>query len=132
LRNEPNWVEPDDLLIINEDSVRLTDEPFGVLNEEALHSAAASPRSHWHYDEIDNIAALAVRLCVAVARAHAFVQGNKRTGYISSLQFLGSNGYFLDAPDTDEVAAVIEEIVERKREEAELVALYEEWLIETA
>lgn len=132
MRNEPVWVEYDDLVIINQGAVEATGEPHLILNHDLLHSAAASPHSHWHYDEVDNVAELAVRLCVGVARAHAFEQGNKRTGYIASTMFLINNGYYLDVPDEEEIAILIEQIVDRKADEAELIEVYEDCLIQTS
>lgn len=89
------------------------------------------PRQMWHYDNVDNLAVLAVRLCIGVARAHPFIQGNKRGGFIGSIQFLASNGQFLDVPDVDEIAELIEQVIERKLGEEELVGVYEEYLIPT-
>ena len=131
MRNEPNWVEYDDLVLINERSVAASKEPYGILNEDVLRGAVMSPRHHWHYENVDDVAELAVRLCIAVARAHAFIQGNKRTGFIGSTQFLLSNGYLLDVPDVEEIAELIEDVIEREREEIELVEIYDQYLIST-
>lgn len=131
MRNEPAWVEYDDLVTINAGAVALTGEPHRVLNDDALHSALMSPRHYWHYEGVDDVAVLAVRLCIAVARAHAFVQGNKRTGFIGSTQFLLSNGYLLDVPDVEEIAELIEDVIAYQRHEEELVETYDQFLIET-
>jgi death-on-curing protein len=131
LRSEPNWVELDDLVSINERAVVASDEPHVVLSDDLLSAAVMSPRNHWHYEEVDDVAALAVRLCIAVARAHAFIQGNKRTGFIGSTQFLLSNGFFLDVPDVEEIAELIEDVIEYSKDEVELVAVYDQYLIST-
>jgi death-on-curing protein len=50
-------------------------------------------RPQWaaHYENAD-IVTQAARLTTGIARAHGFVDGNKRTAYAALLVFLGLNG----------------------------------------
>jgi len=71
----------------------------------------ARPQNAFAYGKAD-IVALAVRLLVGIAQAHAFEQGNKRTSFVAIAEFLMINGYDLAIDDiagwADEVIALVE------------------------
>ena len=78
-----------------------------------LDGAIHRPRMHAHYDGMDDVVRLAGILAVAVAQAHAFVDGNKRTGYAIMALFLRRNGFDLTIPPGDtRIARWIERVVE--------------------
>ncbi|QLC26676.1 type II toxin-antitoxin system death-on-curing family toxin [Parasphingopyxis algicola] len=109
MQNEPDWLTADNLIDLNEKVVASSGEPFLVRDSGLLEGAAARPNALWHYEGEEGVAALAVRLMVAVAQNHPFEQGNKRTGFIGATIFLEQNGWFLDIPDYDYVAELIED-----------------------
>ncbi len=63
---------------------------------------------------MDDLLRLAARLIEAVALSHAFEQGNKRTAFFAGTAFLERNGATFSAPDSIEVARLVEDLVEHK------------------
>ena len=69
-------------------------EPFVLLDAgQASKARSLHSKNHWEYGE-DDMLTLAIILLVGIARNHAFLQGNKRTAFISAEVFLNVNGYF--------------------------------------
>lgn len=129
---EPDWLTADDLEQLNRRIVDGSGEPFGVLKPHELESAPARPRQLYHYEEVEDVAALAVRLMMAVVWAHPFEQGNKRTGFAAAEIFLDANGYLLDIPDFEDIAELIIDAAEEQSQEGELVELFRRNMIEAA
>lgn len=77
-----------------------------------------------------DIAALAVRLMMAVVWAHPFEQGNKRTGFAAAEIFLDANGWILDIPDFEDIAEEIILAAEDHSLEGDLAELFRRNLIE--
>lgn len=72
----------------------------GLLNEGALISALARPTFVMAYsDTLPDLLTLGAYLCHGVAAAHAYVDGNKRTGVLVMLAFLAMNGVSYDADE---------------------------------
>jgi len=132
LAGEPQWLTAEHLERLNYRIVSDSEEPFGVLKPHELASAPARPRQLYHYDEVEDVAALAVRLMMAVVWAHPFEQGNKRTGFAAAEIFLEANGWLLDIPDFEDIAEVIIEAAEDHSLEGELVELFRRNMIEMA
>ena len=129
---EPEWLTAEHLERLNYRIVEGSGEPFGILKPHELKSAPFRPRQLYHYDSIDDIAALAVRLMMAVVWAHPFEQGNKRTGFAAAEIFLDANGWLLDIPDFEDIADEIIQAAFDQSLEEELVELFRRDLIETA
>jgi death-on-curing protein len=129
LRNEPRWLSAGDIVEINHLLLAGSGERHFILKPYQLESAAARPAALWAYEEEDDLAILAVRLLAAIAANHPFEQGNKRTAFIAALNFLLNNGWRLDIADTEEHAILIEDLVEHKAEEAELVEVFRRDLV---
>jgi death on curing protein len=134
LRSEPDWLTAGQLEQLNYRIVTgmPEPEPFGVLKPNELESAPTRPIHLWHYEEVDDLAVLAVRLMMAVASAHPFEQGNKRTGFAAAEIFLDANGWVLDIGDWTEVADLIIACIEDEELEAELADIFRDRLIEAA
>jgi death-on-curing protein len=112
LASEPRWLEPDDLIALNEAIVSETEEPFVLRDEGLLESALHSPHHLYSYDGETDVVRLAARLAMAISR-NQFAQGNKRTGFSAALIFLEVNGYELDMPDDVGIAeAMIDEVAD--------------------
>jgi len=111
LPNEPRWLPIEVVVEINRTVVTLTGERHFLRDPGLLDSALARPQNAFAYGEQD-IVVLAVRLLAGLAQAHAFEQGNKRTSFVTTTQFLLINGYDLTIDDTtrwaDEVIALVE------------------------
>jgi len=132
LASEPLWLTAEHLEELNHRIVSDSGEPFGILKPHELASAPTRPRQLYHYDEVEDLAVLAVRLMMAIVWAHPFEQGNKRTGFAAAEIFLDANGWLLDIPDFEDIAEMIIEAAEDKSLEDELVELFRRNLIELA
>jgi death-on-curing protein len=125
LPSEPHWLPLDEIIDLNRDLVADTHEPHSVIKFGELESACFRPLRHWEYDGERDVVVLAVRLLFGIARSHGFLQGNKRTGFLAALMFLGLNGWELD-PQTDSQALgdlVIEVLNEGMAEDAFIALL---------
>ena len=118
--NEPVWLSVGDLVELNRDLVADTGEPHRVLKPDELESACQRPPWLWHYEGVEDIVVLAVRLLFAVAEGHAFIQGNKRTGFVAAVMFMQANGWTLDASlDSGALAdAIVDVLCDRMSEDA--------------
>jgi len=132
LASEPLWLTAEHLEELNHRIVSDSGEPFGILKPHELASAPTRPRQLYHYDEVEDLAVLAVRLMMAMVWAHPFEQGNKRTGFAAAEIFLDANGWLLDIPDFEDIVEMIIEAAEDKSLEDELVELFRRNLIELA
>jgi death on curing protein len=123
LANEPTWVEADGLIQLNRKIVGDTGEPHLIRSRDLLESALDRPRNHWRYDQVNDVATLAVVLFLAVARNHPFAQGNKRTAFAAMVAFLGANGYRLALHDSSANADRLIAVLERQVSEQDLVEM---------
>jgi death-on-curing protein len=90
-----------------------------VLKPDDLESASKRPASLWHYEHVEDVVVLAVRLLFAVAQSHAFIQGNKRTGFVAAVIFLEANGWIVDPKlDSDKLGEAIVDVLCDRTSEA--------------
>ena len=99
--SEPSWPSIGDLIQINEWAC--ASHPMtgaSILRDlNALESGLAKPQSHYSYSGEENLLVLAAVLLFGIAKAHAFVDGNKRTAFHAMTRFFHINGYELLEPD---------------------------------
>ncbi|HEX8625875.1 MAG TPA: type II toxin-antitoxin system death-on-curing family toxin [Allosphingosinicella sp.] len=123
--NEPTWLTLEAAITANQRAVADTGEPFFIRDQGLLESALAKPQNHWAYGETD-LAFLAVALLFGIARNHPFGQGNKRTAFAAARYFLWLNGYELTAPDADELADRVVDLITGAMTETEFIDLVRE------
>ncbi|MES2625121.1 MAG: type II toxin-antitoxin system death-on-curing family toxin [Pseudomonadota bacterium] len=75
----------------------------GVRDMSLLTSALDRPKNQFSYKSSISIFDLAAAYSFGIARNHPFVDGNKRTAFVSGALFLEINGYELTAPEPDVV-----------------------------
>ncbi len=80
----------------------------------------ARPLNLWAYGEPD-LCDLGVAYAFGLAKAHAFIDGNKRTAFQTAFAFLYLNGLDLYVPDR-EVVDMMEGLAESRVPEAEFAA----------
>ncbi|WP_421914759.1 type II toxin-antitoxin system death-on-curing family toxin [Mesorhizobium sp.] len=117
--SEPIWLNSQDIIEINKLVVAEKGENHALVLRDNLDGAVARARQVHAYESQDMLD-LAVALMVAVARAHVFEQGNKRTGFIAADVFLKANGYHL-TEDWDYLASLLIEVVEHRAQEHDLI-----------
>lgn len=106
MRKEPAWLTVEAVLAMHEQLVAEHGGDAGVRDLGLRDSALAAPRHHYAYGERD-IAALAAAYAYAITRNHPFVDGNKRTAFLTTYVFLGLNGFDVDAPEEQVVSHVV-------------------------
>lgn len=92
------WIDPTVVLAVHEEQLAEHGGSPGVRDIGLLESALARPMNLVAYGAPD-VAELAASYGVGIARNHPFVDGNKRTAFVSVELFLRLNGYRLVADD---------------------------------
>jgi death-on-curing protein len=101
------WVNRKVLLLLHDESLAEHGGAPGLRNEGLLDSALARPVHLALYENPDFVR-LAASYGVALAKNHAFVDGNKRAAFLSMGLFLGANGYRLTVSQLDATLVVME------------------------
>ena len=78
----------------------------GIRSREALDAALARPQQRWSYGELSSIPQLADATAEAIVGSHPFVDGNKRSGFLVAVVFLGLNGYSFQASNESVVLMI--------------------------
>jgi len=93
------YLTAEDIEKINIDVIKnfTPHEPIGVRDEGLLQSVQQAPSTYCYYEQNDDIFMLAAVLFHAIAKGHVFANGNKRTAFQATLQFLLINGFDFDA-----------------------------------
>ncbi|MBC7602163.1 MAG: type II toxin-antitoxin system death-on-curing family toxin [Ramlibacter sp.] len=94
------WLRQDVILAIHEVQLAEHGGGSGLRDSGLLQSALARPENLAAYGEPD-AADLAAAYGYGLSRNHAFIDGNKRTGYVAAELFLQFNGFSLTAEDAD-------------------------------
>jgi len=95
----------------------------GVRDQGLLESALAKPRNRSVYTDATTFE-LAAAYCYGIVKNHPFVDGNKRTGFMSAYTFLSLNGHSLIASEP-EVVLTIEQVAAGELSEATLATWFE-------
>lgn len=72
-----------------------------------LESALARPRQHHAYANIPDVIEMAALYTAGIVRNHPFIDGNKRTGFVTGILFLELNGFDFTASEEDATQAVL-------------------------
>ncbi|MTK12733.1 MAG: type II toxin-antitoxin system death-on-curing family toxin [Clostridiaceae bacterium] len=79
----------------------------GLRDPGLLESALMRPRNLVAYGEEVSTERLAALYGVGIAKAHAFVDGNKRVAFAVLVAFLKANGRHLDVTETEATRAML-------------------------
>jgi death-on-curing protein len=129
---EPKWLTADAVIAINAFEVAATGEPFAVLDRGKLDGALTRPLNLFLYDGENDILTLAVSLLMAIAKAHAFAQGNERTAFFSMGAFLRANGYDIGIPDRTAFGVIVTAAVTGEMAPQDLEAVLESYVVPVA
>jgi death-on-curing protein len=100
------WIDRAVILAIHDMQLAEHGGGVGVRDFGLLESALARPVNLEAYGEPD-APALAAAYGYGISRNHAFIDGNKRTGFVAAELFLRLNGFTLSAPDADCVLTML-------------------------
>jgi death on curing protein len=117
-----NWIDKAVLLLLHDESLAEHGGASGLRDEGLLDSALARPLNLAAYETPD-AAALAASYALGLAKNHAFVDGNKRAGFLSIGLFLYNNGYRLTATQIDATVTMLA-VAAGEMDEAQLA----EWI----
>ncbi len=94
------WLKSEVILAVHEVQLAEHGGGAGVRDINLFLSALARPENLAAYGKPD-AAELAAAYGYGLSRNHAFIDGNKRTGYVAAELFLELNGFSLTAEDAD-------------------------------
>jgi len=96
--SEPIWVPDRAVYIIHDRQIARHGGASGLRDEGLLQNALQRPVNKWQYENADTFGCAAA-YAFGIAKAHAFVDGNKRTAFVTSVTFLRLNGWhFMTEP----------------------------------
>ncbi|MGI8724852.1 MAG: type II toxin-antitoxin system death-on-curing family toxin [Methyloceanibacter sp.] len=98
--SEPVWLSTELILAIHDEQLEQFGGPSGLRDRGLLESALARPLNQYAYGNED-MAALAAAYAFGLVRNHPFIDGNKRTGLLAVVTFLGLNGIDFVAPEAE-------------------------------
>lgn len=87
----PIWVPLQAVFIIHDRQIARHGGAPGLRDRAPIESACARPRNLWEYER-HGLLRLAASYAHGIVKAHGFVDGNKRTGFVTALTFLRLNG----------------------------------------
>ena len=102
MKKEPCWIALSAVLAMHEELLAEHGGAAGIRDQGLLDSALNRPRHLWQYESPD-LADLAAAYAHGVARNHPFVDGNKRTAFLTAYTFLVLNGQDLESSEADVV-----------------------------
>ncbi len=100
---EPPWVPLKTVLAIHEALIARFGGLSGVRDLGLVESALARPRNLYTYDPETTLVQLATAYAFGLAKNRAFVDGNKRTGWMAAYTFLEQNGRRVTAAQAEVV-----------------------------
>ena len=88
--SEPIWVPAQAVHIIHDRQIARHGGASGLRDEGLLQGALQRTVNKWQYENADTFECAAA-YAFGIAKAHAFVDGNKRTAFVTSVSFLRLN-----------------------------------------
>ena len=103
-----SWVWLNTAVVISVHEVQLAEHGggAGVRDQNLLSSALSRPHNLAAYGNPD-VSDLAAAYGFGISRNHAFIDGNKRTGFVAAEMFLMLNGYLLTADDANSAVIML-------------------------
>ena len=120
--NKPVFLSRDAVDVIHEASLRAFGGADGIRDENALESALAQPM-HEHFYRQADLFQIAAAYAFHIAENQPYIDGNKRTGLLSALNFLAQNDIVSDRL-VDEYYDAMIGIAEKQLDKAGLAAMF--------
>jgi death-on-curing protein len=124
--NEPTWISKEVLLAVHSELLNRFGGLSGTRDEGLLDSALNRPKHLFSYGR-PTLFEMAAAYSHGIVKNHPFLDGNKRTGFMSAYIFLGVNGWSLQAPEEEAVLETLALAAGETSEEA-----YAAWLERTS
>ena len=120
------WVPLEVILAIHDRQISRHGGAPGIRDFGLIESGAGRALSRASYDSA-NLFEIAAAYAFGIAKAHGFVDGNKRTAFVVSLTFLRLNGYHM-RPDPAEGVRMIKDLASSEVSEADFAS----WLVQSS
>ncbi len=126
MRLEPIFLTVEDVLYIHERQLERFGGSAGIRNKAGLEAAVAMSQSGFGQEYLHKtIFEMAAAYAFHIAESQAFVDGNKRTGFVTAVTFLELNGWLIADPEMRLYDAMIA-VANREMGKPELAKLLEE------
>ena len=121
---EPIFLGLDEVIEIHIDQIKRYGGHPGIRDFELLKSATAMPAASFGGDYLHtDVYEMAAAYLVHIVRNHPFIDGNKRTGAVSSVVFLMLNGIIINA-DEDSFEKMVLATAEGKIDKAAIAGFF--------
>lgn len=97
---EPEWILKETVLALHEQSLSEHGGSSGIRDEGLLDSALGKPQNQFAYGA-PNLFDLAASYAFGLVKNHPFIDGNKRTGFVTAVLLLQLNGWRFAADEAD-------------------------------
>ncbi len=94
------------VLAAHEEMLAMFGGPVGMRDEGLLESALHRPQQLFSYGE-PTLFELAAAYAVGIVKNHPFLDGNKRSGFLTAYIFLEANGISFSAPEEEVVVQTV-------------------------
>ncbi|MCK8465176.1 type II toxin-antitoxin system death-on-curing family toxin [Aliiroseovarius sp. S1339] len=118
----PVWVPIQAVIIIHDRQISRHGGASGLRDFGLLEAGCARARNQYAYEQAD-VLQCAAAYAFGIAKAHAFVDGNKRTAFVTMATFLRLNGWHI-RPDPAQGVLVMERLASDQLSEVE----FRQWL----
>ncbi len=105
-KSDPVWVLDAAVMIAHEISLANFGGGDGIRDVALLESASGKPKNQYAYGEPD-LQDLAASYTYGIVKNHPFVDGNKRTGFLTGALFLELNGLLLIASEPEATRVIV-------------------------
>ena len=120
------WVPLAALRVVHDRQIARHGGAPGIRDPALLEMGCTRAMNRAAYEDAD-VFAIAAAYAYGIAKAHAFVDGNKRTAFVAAFTFLRLNGVFL-RPDPGMGVRMMEDLAaDKESEEA-----FAKWLLDLA
>lgn len=106
MSREPVWLSRFGVLALHDALLAEHGGVGGIRDACGLESALDRPRNRFVYEKC-GVPTLGATYAIALVRAHAFVDGNKRTAFVAAALFLERNGHDFTGPEAEVVMQMI-------------------------
>lgn len=104
---EPKWISEQSVLALHDRQIAEFGGGSGVRDIGLLQSALAKPQNAFHYEQVTSLTRLAAAYAYGIVKNHAFIDGNKRTAYMTCYLFLLKNGYVVKGTDEERYGSLL-------------------------
>ncbi|WP_208348082.1 type II toxin-antitoxin system death-on-curing family toxin [Pseudaestuariivita rosea] len=116
----PVWVPLAAIIVIHDRQIARHGGASGLRDKALIEMGASRAMNLAAYSDA-GLADIAAAYAFGIAKAHAFVDGNKRTAFVTAVTFLRLNGYAF-RPDPVTGVRMMEDLASGQKTEAEFAA----------